>query len=127
VQKKPLRQRWHVCPCGSPPNGTTTRAYLARFVNPDTSVLKARQAALAWRRGEPLVQAANPHATLNQRTSGRQPLSSFGQPPVDPSETCVGGTKVGQPTRDEPECCSCAATHGESPEKAAVMLLEPPV
>jgi putative transposase len=98
VQKKPLSQRWHVCACGVSAQRDLYSAYLARFVNPDTSVLKARQAALAWRRGEPLVQAAYQHATLNQRTSGRQPLSSFGQPPVDPSETCVGGTKVGQPT-----------------------------
>jgi hypothetical protein len=53
-------------------------------------VLKARQASSAWRRGEPLVQAAYQHAIVNQRASGRHPLSSFGQPPgVVPSETRV--------------------------------------
>ena len=96
-------------------------------MNPETSVLKARQAREAWRRGEPLVQAAAQHATLNQRASGRQPLSSFGQPPVDPSETCVGGSKGGQPTDASPGCCSEAETPSESPEKAAVMPPEPPV
>ena len=64
MQKKPLRQRWHVCDCGVSAQRDLYSAYLARFVNPDTSVLKARQAADAWRRGEPLVQAATQHATL---------------------------------------------------------------
>src|SRR5215472_9642067 len=64
VKKKPLRQRWHVCDCGVSAQRDLYSAFLARFVNPETSVLKARQAALAWRRGEPLVQAATQHATL---------------------------------------------------------------
>ena len=89
VVKKPLRQRWHGCACGVSAQRDLFSAHLARFVNPDTSVLKARQAASAWRRGEPLVQAAYQHAIANQRASGRHPLSSFGQPPVDPSETRV--------------------------------------
>jgi transposase len=80
VQKKPLRQRWHVCGCGVSAQRDLYSAYLARFVNPKASVLKARQAQAAWRRGEPLVQAAAQHATLNQRASGRHALSSFGQP-----------------------------------------------
>ena len=87
MQQKPLRQRWHGCDCGVCAQRDLYSAYLARFVNPDTSVLKARQAQAAWRRGEPLVQAAYQHATSNQRASGRQPLSSFGQPPVDPSQS----------------------------------------
>ena len=88
MQKKPLRQRWHVCDCGVSAQRDLYSAYLARFVNPDTSVLKARQASSAWRRGEPLVQAAAQHAIENQRASGRLRLSSFGQPPgVVPSQS----------------------------------------
>jgi putative transposase len=97
VQKKPLRQRWHGCACGVSAQRDLYSAYLARFVNHNSSVLKTRQAEDAWRRGEPLVQAAAQHATLNQRASGRQPLSSFGQPPVDPSQS-ASSAKVGQPT-----------------------------
>ena len=85
VQKKPLRQRWHGCACGVSAQRDLYSAFLARFVNPDTSVLKARQAQDAWRRGEPLVQAATQHAIENQRASGRHAPSSFGQPPADPS------------------------------------------
>jgi putative transposase len=92
VQKKPLRQRWHACGCGVSAQRDLYSAYLARFVNPATSVLKARQAAVAWRRGEPLVQAAYQHAIENQRASGRHPPSSFGQPLVDPSQSASPAT-----------------------------------
>jgi putative transposase len=88
VVKKPLRQRWHVCACGVSAQRDLYSAHLARFVNPHTTVLKARQAAVAWRRGEPLVQAAYQHAIENQRASGRPLPSSFGQPPGgDPSQS----------------------------------------
>ena len=80
-----LSQRWHGCACGVSAQRDLYSAYLARFVNPDTSVLKTRQAQAAWRRGEPLVQAAFQHAIQNQRASGQLRPSSFGQPPVDPS------------------------------------------
>ena len=53
-----------MCDCGVSAQRDLYSAYLARFVNPDTSVLKVRQAKEAWRRGEPLVQAAYQHATL---------------------------------------------------------------
>ena len=99
VQKKPLSQRWHVCDCGVSAQRDLYSAYLARFVNPDTSVLKARQAASAWRRGEPLVQAAAQHAIENQRASGRHALSSFGRPPADPSKSASPAT--GRPANAE--------------------------
>ena len=97
VAKKSLRQRWHVCDCGVSAQRDLYSAYLARFVNPETSVLKARQAQEGGPRGEPLVQAANPHAITNQRASGRHPRSSFGQLPTGPSETCVGGAWSASP------------------------------
>ena len=99
VQKKPLRQRWHVCACGVSAQRDLYSAFLARFVNPDTSVLKARQAQEAWRRGEPLVQAAYQHATLNQRASGQLRLSSLGRPPADPSQRASPAT--GRPANAE--------------------------
>jgi hypothetical protein len=99
VVKKPLRQRWHVCDCGVSAQRDLYSAYLARFVNPDTSVLKARQAQEAWRRGEPLVQAAYQHARENQRASGRLRPSSFGQPPADPSPSA--SPAEGQPANAE--------------------------
>jgi hypothetical protein len=99
VQKKPLRQRWHGCDCGVSAQRDLYSAYLARFVNPDTSVLKVRQAQAAWRRGGPLVQAAYQHAIDNQRASGRLRLSSFGQPPVDPSPSA--SPAEGRPAKAE--------------------------
>jgi hypothetical protein len=85
VEKKPLSQRWHGCDCGVCAQRDLYSAYLARFVNPDTSVLKARQAEAGGPRGEPLVQAAYQHAIDNPRASGQLRPSSFGQPPADPS------------------------------------------
>ena len=92
VAKKPLRQRWHVCGCGVSAQRDLYSPQLARFVNPDTSVLRARQAASAWRTAEPLLQAAFQHAISNQRASGRHQLSSFGQAPADPSPSASPAT-----------------------------------
>lgn len=102
VIKKPLRQRWHACACGVSSQRDLYSAHLARFVHPETSVLEARQATDAWRRGEPLVQAAYQHAIDNQRASGRHPLSSFGQPPADPSQSAspVAGAPANAESRD---------------------------
>jgi putative transposase len=99
IQKKPLHQRWHVCACGVCAQRDLYSAFLARFVNPQTSVLKVRQAEVAWRRGEPLVQAAAQHAIQNQRASGRHALSSFGQPPASQSQSASPAT--GWPAKAE--------------------------
>jgi hypothetical protein len=98
VVKKPLRQRWHECACSVSAQRDLYSAYLARFVNPETTVLKARQAEDAWRTAEPLLQAAFEHAIQNQRASGRHLLSSFGQPPGGvPSQSASPAT--GRPAR----------------------------
>ncbi len=99
VVKKPLHQRWHVCACGVSAQRDLYSAHLARFVNPETSVLKARQAADAWRTGEPLLQAAYQHAITNQRASGWHRPSSFGQPPVDTSQSA--SPAAGRPANAE--------------------------
>lgn len=97
VLKKPLRQRWHTCNCGVSAQRDLYSAHLARFVLPETTVLEARQAEAAWRTAEPLLQAAYQHAISNQRASGRQMLSSFGRPPVDPSQSASPAS--GRPAR----------------------------
>ena len=100
VVKKPLRQRWHTCDCGVSAQRDLYSAYLARFVNPETSVLKVRQAEEAWRRGEPLVQAAYQHAITNQRASGGHLPASFGQSPgAVPSQSASPAT--GRPAHAE--------------------------
>jgi hypothetical protein len=87
-----LLSRLAASACGVSAQRDLYSAYLARFVNPETSVLKARQAEVAWRRGEPLMQVAYQHATLNQRAIGRHLLSSFGQPSVDLSQSASPAT-----------------------------------
>lgn len=78
IQKKRLSERWHRCPCGVSAQRDLYSAYLARFVNPDTSLLEAGQAWVAWPGREPVRQAAYEQAIPNQPTSGRQLPSSFG-------------------------------------------------
>ena len=89
VVKKPSHQRWHPCDCGVSAQRDLYSAYLGRFVDPNQSLLDAGCAESAWPAGELLLQAAFEQARENQRASGRPLLSSFGQPPVDPSETRV--------------------------------------
>ena len=76
--KKRLSQRWHQCPCGVSAQRDLYSAYLARFVDPDTSLLKAGQAREAWPGREPVLQATYEQAIRNQPASGRQVPSSFG-------------------------------------------------
>ena len=103
MQKKSLRQRWHGCDGGVSAQRDLSSAYLARFVNPETSVLKVRQAKEGGPGGEPLVQAAYQHAILNQRASGQLRLSSFGQPPADLSQSASAADRSASqrmPVRD---------------------------
>ena len=91
-----------------------------------------RAEGASGRRGSGLVgnpSCRRPLSTppSNQRASGRLRLSSFGRPPVDPRETRVGGSKVGQLTDASPGDAREAETPSESPEKAAVMPPAPPV
>ena len=53
IKKKARSQRWHVCPCGASAQRDLFSAYLARFVDPETSLLDAGQAQAAWPGWEP--------------------------------------------------------------------------
>ena len=98
VKKKPLSQRWHSCPCGVSAQRDLFSAFLAQFVAPDTSLLNAGHAAVAWPGWEPILQAAYEQVmSHNQLASGQPRLSSFGvRPRPRQSESLAegGGTKA---------------------------------
>jgi putative transposase len=87
VKKKARAERWHVCPCGASAQRDLFSAYLARFVDRETSLLDADQAQAAWSGWEPTLQAAYEQAIRNQPARGRRLPAAFGRPPVDPSES----------------------------------------
>ena len=53
IKKKARSQRWQVCPCGASAQRDLFSAYLARFVDPETSLQDAGQAQAAWPGWEP--------------------------------------------------------------------------
>jgi putative transposase len=79
--KKRLSQRHHFCTCGVQAQRDLYSAFLARFVQPDSSLLDAGQATSAWPSSEPVLQAAFEQAITHQPTSGRSNPSSFGVRP----------------------------------------------
>lgn len=115
--KKRLSQRWHRCPCGVSAQRDLYSAYLARCVDPDTSLLQAGQAQAAWPGREPVLQAACEQAISNQPASGRRLPSSFGARASESERVACGRS-----TSQGPGCCSHAATRGESPAEAAVIV-----
>jgi putative transposase len=78
VTPKRLSQRWHRCACGASAQRDLYAAFLACFVDPDTSLLNAGRAQRAWPGREPVLQAAFEQATRNQPASRRALPSSFG-------------------------------------------------
>jgi hypothetical protein len=87
IQKKRLSERWHACPCGVSAQRDLFSAYLARFVDPDSSLLNAGQAQDAWPGAERRLRAAFERAIKNQPASGRHLPSSFGHEPHAPSQS----------------------------------------
>ncbi len=65
-KKKARSERWHACPCGASAQRDLFSAYLARFVDPETSLLDVGQAQAAWPGWEPTLQAAYEQAIANQ-------------------------------------------------------------
>jgi putative transposase len=53
IKKKARSERWQVCPCGTSAQRDLFSAYLARCVDPETSLLDAGQAQAAWPGWEP--------------------------------------------------------------------------
>lgn len=103
VAPKRLSQRWHVCPCGVWAQRDLFSAHLARFVHPETSLLDAGQAHVAWPGAEPLLQAADEQAIhANQLTSGGHLPASFGRPPGSLGSSAVGRSPSGSPATGRP-------------------------
>lgn len=79
VTPKRLAERWHRCTCGVSAQRDLYSAFLACFVDPDTSLLNAGHAQAAWPSREPVLQAAFEQAiSQNQPASRRALPSSFG-------------------------------------------------
>ena len=89
VQKKARAERWHTCEqCGASAQRDLFSAFLARCVDPETSLLNAGQAHAAWPGWEPTLQAAYERATTNQPARGRRLPAAFGRPPeATPSQS----------------------------------------
>src|SRR5258707_7745156 len=87
VKKKTRSERWHTCACGTSAQRDLFSALLARFVDPDTSLLNAGHAQAAWPGWEPTLQAAYEQAIKNQPARGRRLPAAFGRPPVGPSQS----------------------------------------
>jgi putative transposase len=94
VKKKPLSLRVHACPtCGLQMQRDLYSAYLIRFVDPDTFLLHADQAQVAWPGAESLLaqrRGSRPIPFSNRRAAGLR---------VPP--TGRGGGGVGQNLPDE--------------------------
>jgi putative transposase len=88
IKKKARSERWHVCSCGASAQRDLFSAYLARFVDPENSLLDVGQAQAAWPGWEPTLQAAYEQAISNQPARGRRLPVAFGRPPgVAPSQS----------------------------------------
>lgn len=88
IARKRLSQRHHHCACGVSAQRDLYSAFLARCVDPDTSLLDAGRARLAWPGTEPFLQAAFEQAIApNQSTSGRRLPASFGVPQAQQSRS----------------------------------------
>jgi putative transposase len=98
IKKKTRSERWHTCPCGACAQRDLFSAWLARFVDPDTSLLSVGQAHAAWPGWEPTLQAAYERAINNQPARGRRLPAAFGRPPgAGPSQS--GSLAKGSPSR----------------------------
>jgi len=103
IKKKTRSERWHTCPCGASAQRDLFSAWLARFVDPDTSLLSVGQAHAAWPGWEPTLQAAYERAINNQPARGRRLPAAFGRPPAavlvgaGPSQS--GSLAKGSPSR----------------------------
>jgi putative transposase len=116
-QKKPLRQRWHECPCGVCAQRDLYSAFLARFVVSTEAgdLLCASQAADAWAGAEPLLRRAAQSIDQPARGPVSRPRPRRGQSGL-PAEGTGAGAEAGD---------AVAAAYGpavrESPGKAVVL------
>ncbi len=94
IKKKARSERWQVCPCGTSAQRDLFSAYLARFVDPETSLLDVGQAQAAWPGWEPTLQAAYEQVISNQPARGRRLPAAFGRPPAGPSQSGSAARRV---------------------------------
>ncbi|MCL4514350.1 MAG: hypothetical protein M1379_01955 [Firmicutes bacterium] len=73
-----LSERWHACGCGVYAQRDLYSAFLARFVDEETNLLRAGRAREAWPGADPLLRTAWQQAVTNQPANGRSNPSSFG-------------------------------------------------
>ncbi len=99
IKQKARSERWQVCPCGTSAQRDLFSAYLARFVDAETSLLDVGQAQAAWPGWEPTLQAAYEQAISNQPARGRRLPAAFGRPPAGQSQS--GSLAQGSPVRPE--------------------------
>ena len=94
IKKKARSERWQVCPCGASAQRDLFSAYLARFVDPETSLQGAGSGArcLAGVGAHPCRRRTSRPFKTNPACGRRLP-AAFGRPPVGQSETRVGGSK----------------------------------
>lgn len=118
VKKKRLSERVHQCECGVLAQRDLYSAFLSRFVDPETNLLQADEAKLAWSGAEQLLLAAWEQATTNQPASGGHPPSSFGI--FSESERVARKMRIASIKSQD------VVANSESLEKMEVFPIEPP-
>lgn len=118
VEKKRLSVRVHQCECGVHAQRDLYSAFLSRFVDPETNLLQADEAKLAWSGAEQLLLAAWRQATTNQPASGGRAPSSFGI--FSESERVAGKMRLASIESQD------VVANSESLEKVEVFPIEPP-
>jgi putative transposase len=114
-KKKRLSERVHECGCGVIMQRDLYSGYLARFVDPEISLLHAGQAKDAWPGAEPLLRAAWTRAINNQPASrGNQVPSSFGR--MSELEQVVRRRRIAE--AEARDAVAYPQGDGESPGKA---------
>ena len=97
IKKKARSERWQVCPCGVSAQRDLFSAYLARCVDPETSLQGAGSGArcLAGVGAHPCRRRTSRPFKTNPACGRRLP-AAFGRPPVGQSETRVACGRVAQ-------------------------------
>src|SRR5258708_16476590 len=80
MKKKARAERWHTCPCGASAQRDLFSAWLARFVDPATSLLDARHAHAAWPGWEPPLQPASEQPIQHQPPTAQRLPAAFARP-----------------------------------------------
>jgi hypothetical protein len=120
VVKKPLHQRWHDCACGVSTQRDLYSAYLARFVN--VRNLRAEGASGPRRLANCGTAVAGGQPARHSKPTCEWTASAvlLWSAEVWPESERVACDRSASRS-SEPECCSQAATQGESSAEATVI------